>query len=179
MKNKILILTFLILTASFPAKAAHELPDTGQEESYTATFGEDHDYQPAASQPSYTDNGDGTVTDNKTGLMWLKDANNYNGGAMQTWEAALSGCESFSYAGYSDWRLPNGRELESIVDAGEQNPAINTTYFLNTESSQYWTSTTYVPNASYAWHVRFGNGVVDYGGTKTANLYVRPVRGSP
>ena len=175
-KNLLVVTAFIIGISVFGYSG--ELPDTGQTTSYTETFGEDSDYQPVASQPSYTDNGDGTVTDNRTGLMWLKYANNYNSGAAQTWEAALSGCESFSYAGYSDWRLPNVRELESIVDAGEQNPAINTTYFLNTESSQYWTSTTYVPDTSYAWLVYFYNGGVNVY-YKSYNFYVRPVRGSP
>ncbi|MDD5593100.1 MAG: DUF1566 domain-containing protein, partial [Candidatus Omnitrophica bacterium] len=128
-------------------------PDTGQTASYTDTFGEDHDYQPSASQPSYTDNGDGTITDNRTGLMWLKDASNYNSGSSQTWENALSGCESFTYAGYSDWRLPNVRELMSIVNYGTYSPAINTTYFSNTQSGGYWSSTTYASSTSYAWHV--------------------------
>ena len=180
MRNKNIILTSLILVSPFWTKAiANELPDTGQEESYTATFGEDNDYQPAASQPSYTDNGDGTITDNRTGLMWVKDGNSEgcNNGGYLTWEQALTFCEGLSYAGYSDWRLPNVRELESIVDAGERLPAINTTYFPNTMSSYYWTSTTYVPNTSFAWVVYFYNGYV-YFGYKTYNYYVRPVRGS-
>jgi len=90
--------------------------------------------------------------------MWLKYANNYNSGAAQTWEAALSGCEWFSYAGYSDWRLPNVRELKSIVDAGKEYPAINTTYFRDTKIDGYWTSTIYVHGTSHAWFVDFGTG---------------------
>jgi hypothetical protein len=152
------------------------LPDTGQTTSYTTTFGEDHDYQPSASQPSYTDNGDGTITDNRTGLMWLRDASNYNSGSAQTWENALSGCESFTYAGYSDWRLPNVRELMSIVNYGVYNPAINTTYFSNTQSSYYWSSTTYAGYTTYAWRVHFRNGYVT-NNYKTNSYYVRPVRG--
>ena len=181
MRNKNIILTSLILVSPFWTKAiANELPDTGQEESYTATFGEDNDYQPAASQPSYTDNGDGTITDNRTGLMWVKDGNSAgcNNGSVLTWEGVLTFCEGLSYAGYSDWRLPNVRELESIVDAGEQSPAINTTYFPNTKSGWYWTSTIYVSNTSCAWLVDFSVGFV-YGGYKALNYYVRPVRGSP
>jgi len=80
----------------------HDLPDTGQTGTWDVNgnpggpFGQDADYQPAGTQMSYTDNGDGTITDNRTGLMWLKDANNYNGGATQTWEAALNGREGFT-----------------------------------------------------------------------------------
>ena len=162
----------------FTGSSYRELPDTGQTASYTNTFGEDHDYQPSASQPSYTDNGDGTTTDSRTGLMWLKNASTYNNGASQTWESALSGCESFTYASYTDWRLPNRRELMSIVNYQNQNPAINTTYFTTTQSNYYWSSTTYVPNTAYAWRVYFGNGRVG-DGYKPASRYVRPVRGGP
>ncbi|PIV53756.1 MAG: hypothetical protein COS17_02295 [Elusimicrobia bacterium CG02_land_8_20_14_3_00_37_13] len=87
-------------------------------------------------------------------------------------------CEGLSYAGYFDWRLPNRREVISIVDYGEQFPAINTTYFSNTKSSWHWTSTTYVPNASYAWSLSFNYGYVDYS-DKANGYYVRPVRGGP
>ncbi len=157
----------------------HELPDTGQTTGYTATAGEDNDYNPSATQMSYTDNGDGTITDNRTGLMWLKDASNYNSGGAQTWKTALSGCEGFSYAGYSDWRLPNRRELFSIVKfEGVAAPFINTTYFLNTVSGAYWTSTTYVPGGTDAMAVCFNNGSV-IGYSKTGDRYVRPVRGGP
>lgn len=162
-------------------KDFHELPDTGQGDSYTGTWGEDNDYEPVDTQPSYTNNGDGTITDNRTGLMWLADANDYNSGNPQSWEAALSGCESFSYATYSDWRLPNVRELMSIVDYGESFPAINTAYFLNTTSYNfYWTSTTFVPTTTYAWGVIFDTGNVQHpDGNKTNNRNVRPVRGGP
>ncbi|MEW6039998.1 MAG: DUF1566 domain-containing protein [Elusimicrobiota bacterium] len=168
--------TNAIVTPRLP----HELPDTGQTGSYTTTFGEDNDYQSAASQPSYTDNGDGTITDNRTGLMWVKDGNSAgcNNGGTLTWESALTFCEGLSYAGYSDWRLPNRRELMSIVDYGTYNPSINTTYFLNTQSNWYWTSTTYVPDTSYAWGVYFTNGYVGYS-VRTNVVYVRPVRGGP
>ena len=166
--------------ATVPVYNAHELPDTGQEQSYTTVFGEDHDYQPAASQPSYNDNGDGTTTDNRTGLMWVNNGNSegcYNGGTLK-WEQALAFCEGLTYAGYSDWRLPNVRELESIVDAGESSPAINKTYFPNTAGG-YWTSTTYMPAYVTAWSVDFSAGFVtnDHKGN-TAN-YVRCVRGGP
>ncbi len=158
------------------------LPDTGQTTSYTATFGEDHDYNPAGAQPSYTDNVDGTISDNLTRLMWVKDGNSAgcNSGVTLTWEAALSFCENLTYATYSDWRLPNSRELMSIVDYGEYNPSVGKTagtptYFTNTKTSYYWSSTTYAYSTSYAWYVRFYVGRVG-GNTKTNAYYVRPVR---
>jgi len=161
------------------ADLTHQLPDTGQTTSYTDTFGEDHDYQPSATQMSYTDNGDGTITDNKTGLMWLKEGNYPFNGATSTgtWEQALTYCEGLSYAGYSDWRLPNRRELFSIVKFEGAAPLINTTYFLNTQGC-YWTSTTFVPGTSAAVFVAFGGGYVVADG-KTNACYVRPVRGGP
>jgi len=182
MKNKIAMSILLILTSFFRAEVrANELPDTGQEQSYTKTFGEDHDYQPAVSQPSYTDNGDGTITDNRTGLMWVKDGNSAGciNGSSTTWESALTFCEGLSYAGYSDWRLPNRRELMSIVDYGDQSPAINTTYCPNTKTNYYyWTSTTYVLVSSAAWSVAFDAGGVNLS-NKTGTGYVRPERAGP
>ena len=164
---------------------SHELPDTGQTTSYTDTFGEDSDYQPSAAQMSYTDNGDGTVTDNRTGLMWVKDGNSAgcNDGTTLTWEQALTFCEGLSYAGYSDWRLPNVRELDSIVKCEGPAPFINGTYFLNTVSDWYWTSTTYVPDTTRALAVYLDSGFL-FSGTvtgvdKTFGNYVRPVRGGP
>ena len=138
-----LIILFLIICGS-DSYYTGELPDTGQTQSYTNTFGEDHDYQPAAAQMSYTDNGNGTVTDNLTGLMWKKCSEGQNNDStcsgtalIYTWEDALTQCENLSFAGYTDWRLPNKRELFSIVHFGTYAPAINTTYFPNTQSALY------------------------------------------
>ncbi len=178
-KNLLVITAFITGISVFCHSG--ELPDTGQTTSYTETFGEDSDYNSSVSSLSYTDNGDGTITDNRTGLMWLQDANNYNSGVAQTWLAALSGCESFSYAGYSDWRLPNIRELFSIVKFAGSAPFIDGTYFLNTQSDlPYWTSTTLMPGPTNAtaMYVYFYRGeVTDI--FKTAARYVRPVRGGP
>lgn len=61
---------------------------------------------------NYTDNGDGTITDNATGLMWQQA----DDGTTRDWENALSYAENLSLAGHSDWRLPNAKELHSILD---------------------------------------------------------------
>jgi hypothetical protein len=97
----------------------------------------------------YINNGDGTITDYATGLMWQQsdDANS------RDWKNALSYCENLSYAGHSDWRLPNAKELHSIVDYSRtplvtNSPAIDSlflcTSFNNPEGNQnygyYWTS---------------------------------------
>jgi Protein of unknown function (DUF1566) len=125
----------------------------------------------------------GTVADNTTNLMWqqcsdgLSDANCATGtAALVTWDNAISYCEGLSLGGFSDWRLPNIKELLSIVDMTLATaPAINAT-FPNTISSSYWSSTSYAPNTTSAWIVLF-----NYGGAGSSNkavaIYVRCVRG--
>ena len=96
-------------------------------------------------------NGDGTVTDTSTGLMWQQQT----AGAM-TWEAAISYCEGLSLGGYDDWRLPNRNELQSLVDYTRYNPAIDTAAFPDTMSSDYWSSTTIRQRVPvHAWCVDF------------------------
>ena len=120
----------------------------------------------------YTDNGDQTITDNRTDLIWQKEDDN----TTRNWEGAITYCEGLTLASQSDWRLPNIRELESIVKDSTYSPAIDTTWFPNTDSSDYWASTTGASNTSYAWHVYFDYGYV-YGSNKSDNNYVRCVRG--
>ena len=117
------------------------------------------------------DNGDGTVTDASTGLMWQKA----EPGSMY-WESAITYCESLSLAGYNDWRLPSRNELQSLVDYSKFDPAINTTFFPNTVfTSRYWSSTTVAADTTRAWRVYFGNGyVTNY--NKLYDYYVRAVR---
>ncbi|MCP4708196.1 MAG: DUF1566 domain-containing protein, partial [Planctomycetes bacterium] len=66
----------------------------------------------AYGENKFVDNGDGTVTDHATGLTWTKA----DSGRTKTWEQALKYAEDLIYAGYNDWRLPNVKELQSIVD---------------------------------------------------------------
>lgn len=156
------------------------LPDTGQTGDYTATLGEDHDYQPTGSRPGYTiynPVGVSSVTvDNRTGLMWVTNPNDAGIGATYTWENAITACETSGYAGYTDWRMPNIKELVSIADYSRQSPGINTAYFLNAQSNYYWSSTTYMPDTTYAWLVGFGSGGM-YSNGKVFTTYVRCVRG--
>ena len=109
------------------------------------------------------DNGDGTVTDTKTGLMWQKVE-----AGIKTWEAALSYTKALKLAGHSDWRLPNRNELESIVDYRSEFP--------DAMSSQYWSSTSNETNSDYAWTVAFLDGGI-YSNNKDSSLNVRAVRG--
>ena len=125
----------------------------------------------AGSLDHLVNNGDNTVTDTVTGLMWQQSTDE-----KMEWETAISHCEGLMLAGYDDWRLPNRRELSSIVDYSTYSPAINTTYFPDTLSSYYWSSTTNAYNADYAWNVYFDDGD-GYSSSKLGSYYARAVRG--
>lgn len=152
------------------------LPDTGQVADYTDTFGEDSDY--TINPPSYTDHGDGTITDNVTGLMWQK----IDGGSV-AWEDALTYADLLSLSGYDDWRVPNSDELFGIIDHGQHNPALNTTCFPRSAAQYWWTCETRADDPSRVWVVNEGGGIgahrisesVEAGGDK--RTHVRCVRG--
>lgn len=118
------------------------------------------------------DNGDGTVSDTETGLMWQQA----EAGAMN-WQSALSYCEDLVLptGGYDDWRLPDRNELQSLVDYSRYNPCLDKTYFPGVLSSYYWSSTTNASYTSSAWLVYFSHGVVNHYG-KSGSVYVRAVR---
>jgi hypothetical protein len=102
---------------------------------------------------SYTDNGDGTVTDNVTWLMWQQavPAGTY------TWAQAVAYCPTLTLAGHSDWRLPSLIELVSIVDYGRENPSIDPTYFPSTPAYWFWSSSPWAGSSStIAWLVGDG-----------------------
>ncbi|MDH4161916.1 MAG: PKD domain-containing protein [Nitrospirota bacterium] len=149
-----------------------KMPDTRQLASYTTTTGEDSDY--TINQPSYTDNGDGTVTDNVTTLIWQQGGD----GVRKTWNEADTYCRDLALAGQSDWRLPNRLELASlVVDNGIGNTMIDAVF--PTWSSYYWASTTSVSHTvPYAWSVDFYDGVSLYN-LKSRPYYARCVRGGP
>ena len=128
-------------------------------------------YQPQVEAATLTDNGNGTVTDIGTGLVWQQG----EPGAM-TWGNAISYCEGLSLDGHSDWRLPNVKELESLTDDTRYNPSINKQFFANAYSPGYWSSTTYAGNPVVAWLVNFYYGYVS-AGNKYYGIYVRCVRG--
>ncbi len=111
------------------------------------------------------------VLDNNTGLMWQQTIPT----STYTWANAVSYCENLEYAGYTDWRLPTPKELQTIVDNSKYNPAIDTSYFPGTPSSNFWSSSTYVTGTGHAWRVNFDNGHVD-GSSKASDYNVRCVR---
>jgi hypothetical protein len=117
------------------------------------------------------DNGDGTVTDTGSGLMWQKATPP----GTYKWQNALSYCENLSFAGYSDWRLPNRNELQSLVDYSRYNPAIDPLLASNTVPYNYWSSTTYTGSMDFVWLVYFGSGNVGYE-PRTGSYEMRCVR---
>lgn len=142
------------------------VPKTGQTASYAA--GDDGDLEKGiASPPSrYTNNGNGTVTDKLTGLIWMTNPGVFT--TMVPWDQAMSaaaklasgspGLTDGSKAG--DWRLPNLRELQSLVDYSRFNPAFSgVPPFTGVQWSYYWSSTTYEPSQGIrAWCVSFYDG---------------------
>lgn len=132
---------------------------------------------------AFTDNGNGTVTHALTGLMWKQCAQSLTGAgcatstaAIMSWSAALTAAVTDRTAGHSDWRLPNKKELESIVELCGYSPAINMTVFPATPASTFLSASSYgaVYSSFPTWTVDF------YGGNNiptTNSGYVRLVRG--
>ncbi len=118
----------------------------------------------------YSDNGNGTVTDQATGLVWQKSANDQ----QMTWPEALSYCENLIYGGRDDWRLPNIQELRSLVDYNSYAPAIDDETF-SCMSAFYWSSTSRASGPAYAWGINFYAGAASWQ-AKTKEHYVRCVR---
>ena len=140
--------------------------------------------------PRFT-KSNGTVTDNLTGLIWLENANCFgrkkwqDGSTYPALEAALTlnsgecGLTDSSVEG--DWRLPNVRELFSLIDSSQPTAAPWVALpsghpFSGVQSNYYWSSTTYAHSTVNAWYVSLYDGVVDYG-NETCTYYVWPVRG--
>jgi quinol monooxygenase YgiN len=149
-----------------------------------AGTGQDGDLQYGAPWPipRFTDNGNGSVTDNLTGLIWLKDAGRIG---TKSWGDALEACSKLaadnralndgSMAG--DWRLPNLFELRSLVDYSQHSPALPLNNpFQNVRTSLYWSSTTVAsaPNLARFVFIGIGPSVWDH---KSVMLNVWPVRG--
>lgn len=136
--------------------------------------------------PRFTDNSDGTITDNLTGLIWLKDANcpvispsNWSDALAAVSNLAAGVCGLGDDSEANDWRLPNRNELQSLLDLGQLSPALPSNHpFANFQASYYWSSTSHEiePGVFYAWLVNFNDGRVDFGGFGD---HVIAVRGGP
>jgi hypothetical protein len=135
-------------------------------------------------EQSYTDYGNGTVVDNLTGLMWEQktdDGSSRDKDNTYTWKDGLAYCENLVLSGYSDWRLPNPKELVRLLDLSKSSPAINTAYFPNTNNGWYWTGTTCSGcHKKKAFSVDFTDGTLSaqtkYDGESYYSSYVRCVR---
>lgn len=163
--NKRLFTALAVLTGMFILSASIVWADppapvaaTGQTTSYRT--GDDGDLQKGVAIPPpyqslrFTDHGDGTVTDELTGLMWAKDANM---DGVKTWNAAIDYAKNLSLGTScgeprTDWRLPNVNELQSLINHANYNPVLPTVHpFSDVQSNYYWTSTTSGQFNSYAW----------------------------
>ena len=171
------LFVFIFYTAhSQPTKKTmKKLPDTGQNSSYTNTFGEDNDYR--INEPSFVKNSNGTTTDLITELMWQST----DGGEM-TIENAIENCDTLTLGGFSDWRLPNCHELFSILNHDKTNPAIDTNYFTKTNADYWWSIQRQKTDSNKIWVTNVGGGVgnkpksetLSAGGNK--RYHVRAVR---
>ncbi len=130
----------------------------------------------------FTDHGNGTATDGKTGLMWMKCPLGQSGSDCATgsantytWQEALDVADGYSFAGYNDWRLPNIKELRSIVEQRCYDPAVNLAVFPATSSSSFWSASPSADDLFYAWDVDFNYGGAGYG-SRGSNRQVRLVR---
>jgi hypothetical protein len=147
--------------------------------------------------PVFSDHGDGTVTDNRTCLMWLKDADCVG---QQAWtnvdtsaevvgliNAASPDCADYMDDTYTDWRLPTIQELQSLVHYDYSSPAMsnavgnskwttNGDAFSGVQTYYYWSSTTNADDLTTAWYVYLDSGYVSIYGKSLTN-YVWPVRG--
>jgi len=116
----------------------------------------------------------GVVTDSTTGLQWQDDYSDNNGSIKKAvWQDAIDYCEALTLDG-GRWRLPNIRELNSIVDLSHVDPAIDPT-FQHTASGHYWSSSTGGGTHDDAWNVEFDSGRSNYYDKDDGN-YVRCVR---
>jgi Protein of unknown function (DUF1566) len=130
--------------------------------------------------PRFTDNGNGTVTDNLTGLIWLQNANCFG---LQTWADALTvvhnlasgSCGLSDGSQTSDWRLPNVRELESLINFAYY-PALPAGHPFSNMAYTYWSSTSMAGSPYDAWYVSLLDGRALYE-HKEADVWVWPIRG--
>jgi hypothetical protein len=207
---------WLLLLLAVPCFAGVSYPivDTGQGKCYDAAreiappaagaafYGQDG--QVRGTQPAYQDNGDGTISDLVTGLMWVKAR-----GEKVYWNAAMAGAKQCRVGGYTDWRMPTIKELYSLINftggfhmsAANSVPYLDTRYFefrYGNEAAgergidcQDWTATTYVSTTmlgnATVFGVNFADGrIKGYpksrpgpGGGVEHTLYARYVRGNP
>ncbi len=189
--------------AACQAMPSGQLRRTGQTTCYDSTFGtpiacpgtgQDGDAQAGLSR-TLVDNGDGTVTDGRTGLLWEKLSDD---GSIHDWQNTYTWATAFTvkvatlnasaFAGYSDWRVPNVSELQSLLNYGASFPAVDGSLWAGcspgctvftcscTVASYYYSSTSNNTNPGQVWIIDFDDGDIN-NGYRDASRYVRAVRG--
>jgi hypothetical protein len=179
--------------ATAAAQGTAPVEDTGLAECWDAVgtprncagTGEDGAFQAGVDWPTprFTDNGDGTVTDNLTGLIWLKDANCAGAPTWQNalnWVATFNGgspaCTDYTAGTFTDWRLPNIKDVLSLVDYGQSNPVLpSPNPFVNVQVA-YWSSSSALSDPASARALNMNDGGT-VSALKLANLFSWPVRG--
>ena len=151
------------------------VPKTGQTISYAANDDGDYEMGVALPTPRFTVQADtNCVLDNLTGLVWARNADM---GGVMAWATAITYCEALDYGGQTDWRLPNAKELLSLIDLCRDSPALPLGHpFADEKWEFYWSSSTYEPNTVNAWLVTLIDGRV-ISNNKTITYRVWPVRG--
>lgn len=186
MLMRIFILNLMLFVGTVVYASTIKLPETGQTTCYDssgkvvscANTGQDGDIKAGVSWPSprFTVGAGAKadcITDNLTGLMWVKSPDS----TTRTWADALTYANNLTLCGYSDWRLPNINELESLINKGETTPDdwLSNQGFNNVQSSGYWSSTTIAYWTGNAWYIIMDSGYVD-SSPKANYYYVLPVR---
>jgi len=174
--NLIFLLAILLIPFPFPVFPFDLiLPDTGQDLCYDWTdimecpnegedfYGQDGNY--TINPPDLTDNEDGTVTDNLTGLIWEQKTEE-NEPDTYTYSEATTYCEELTLGYYSDWRIPTRREYSTVLNYGRVSPSLDMDYFpyYTSEGSNlayYWTSSEYHDDPSQVWLLRLAFGLID------------------
>ncbi len=160
------------------------VPKTGQLTIFADHDDADENKGVPLPETRFTNNGDGTVTDNLTNLVWLRNANYFG---QLTWEDAIQACHDLAAGGdltdgsaQGNWRMPNLNELKSLRNFQHSNPCISDNPFYNIENYLYWSSSTYMSDETYAWIVSMDEGTI-YGRIKDSTAteqgpFLWPVR---
>lgn len=150
-----------------PSAGLARLRATGQASMYVSKDDGDLKAGVAWPSPRFINNGDGTVTDKLTGLMWRNASP-----AASSWSGCYALAAGDQTAGYSDWRLPNVVELDSLLNAGSS----DSTAYLNAQgldkitNANYWTSTTNASATGEAWYIQLGTGAIDTWGAGSQSV---------
>ena len=124
-----------------------QAPTSNSENFYRCVYGDEYGVN------DFVVNGDGTVTDQNSGLVWQQQ----DDGIGRNWQNSIAYCEGLELAGQTDWRLPNIKELQSIVDYTRHDPAIDpATFTLSDSEGWFWSGTTHGDSTSSAAYICFG-----------------------